>query len=118
MLESKACRQWQASIRDYLRFQTRESSRGELWDEPIHLVLHFYLPPQQTRPRADTKPDLDKLVRAVMDALEGHLYTEDSRIVSLSCRKDRQRPTGVDIRACTLNGDSPLPQELPPPVRS
>lgn len=56
-------------------------------DEPVHVGVVFYLPRPQ-RPRWDvpaTKPDLDKLQRAVGDALcpkEGlGVLREDSRIV-------------------------------------
>ena len=34
-----------------------------------------------------TKPDLDKLVRSVGDALKGLAYEEDSRIVDIDARK-------------------------------
>jgi Holliday junction resolvase RusA-like endonuclease len=56
-------------------------------DEPVHVGVTFFLPRPQ-RPRWDvpaTKPDLDKLQRAVGDALcpkEGiGVLREDSRIV-------------------------------------
>ena len=43
------------------------------------------------------KPDLDKLVRAIADALSGIVYHDDSRIVAMYCRKSWSNEPGVDI---------------------
>lgn len=60
-------------------------------DAPVDLTVTFYLPRPRSAPRRvlfpATKPDLDKLTRAVGDALKGIAYTEDSRIVDLHIRK-------------------------------
>lgn len=39
-----------------------------------------------------TKPDLDKLTRAILDALAGILYTGDQQVVSLQASKRFTRP--------------------------
>jgi crossover junction endodeoxyribonuclease RusA len=44
-----------------------------------------------------TRPDLDKLVRAVLDALTGIVFVEDSQVARLSAWKD-YGPAGVAIR--------------------
>ena len=44
-----------------------------------------------------TRPDLDKLVRAVLDALTGIVFVEDSQVAGLSAWKD-WGPPGVSIR--------------------
>lgn len=44
-----------------------------------------------------TRPDLDKLVRAVLDALTGIVFVEDSQVAGLSAWKD-WGPPGVAIR--------------------
>ena len=49
-------------------------------------------------PRAHTqKPDLDKLVRCVLDALTGLAYPDDSRVVSVDARKDWAEKSGCHI---------------------
>ena len=56
---------------------------------PISLYLVFHLPKPKTvkRDKPFVKPDLDKLCRAVCDALEGVLYDNDSQIVHLGATK-------------------------------
>lgn len=44
-----------------------------------------------------TKPDLDKLARAVLDALKGIVWIDDSQVVELHASKDYGDP-GVDIQ--------------------
>lgn len=61
------------------------------YDGPVELLLIFRFPQKKRRPwfwDRDTKPDLDKLLRAVCDAGTGILWTEDSRIVDVSMRKE------------------------------
>ena len=80
-------------------------------DGPVAVEAHFYLP-RPKRPRfpnhAATKPDLDKLARAVGDALaapSGPL-TEDSRIVTWILTKQwatDSQPPGVHIIVTALN---------------
>lgn len=41
-----------------------------------------------------TKPDIDKLERAVLDALTGVVYNDDSQVVSITSRKDYTTGTG------------------------
>ena len=57
----------------------------------VDVVFGFGLPKQPgTRRSQDphtSRPDLDKLVRAVLDALTGVVYTDDSQVVELSARK-------------------------------
>ena len=65
---------------------------------PIEVVLMFYLLRPRTvskhkRPLPTVKPDIDKLVRSVLDALKGRLYADDSQIVR--------------IEACKYYGDTP-----------
>jgi Holliday junction resolvase RusA-like endonuclease len=59
-------------------------------DDPCELIVMFYLPKPATVKRSSPSvaPDLDKLVRAVGDALAiAGVYTDDSRITRISARK-------------------------------
>ena len=59
--------------------------RRKLIDGPASVFVTFYLTRPVSRPNApypDRKPDLDKLQRALGDALEGVVLTQDSRIIS------------------------------------
>ena len=76
------CPQWISDVRDQL--VDREELEG-----PVLVVLHFLLPRGKTvrRKIPSVKPDLDKLVRAVMDALEGYCYKNDSQVVGVLASK-------------------------------
>ncbi|QWW20148.1 RusA family crossover junction endodeoxyribonuclease [Schaalia sp. 19OD2882] len=59
-------------------------------DEPVSVTTKFFMPRPKSAPgRAlpAVKPDLDKLVRAVGDALGTRLLREDSRIVRWAADK-------------------------------
>lgn len=67
-------------------------------DGPLEIELKFYLPrPQghfgkrglrQSSPYwPGVKPDIDKLIRAALDALSGVAYGDDSRIVKVEAEK-------------------------------
>lgn len=66
--------------------------------QPVKVILEFVLPrlasAPKTRPHppASTKPDLDKLARAVFDALTGPVVHDDAQIVSLAADKRRAGP--------------------------
>ncbi|MHB1098129.1 MAG: RusA family crossover junction endodeoxyribonuclease [Burkholderiales bacterium] len=65
--------------------------RGGVWPGPIFLTVHFFLP----RPKSVSKkiiyhlkkPDLDKLLRTVLDALTGIAYLDDAQVVTVQCTK-------------------------------
>jgi Holliday junction resolvase RusA-like endonuclease len=76
---------------------------GVTFDCPVIVTLSFVLPrPQKPRwPVPAVKPDIDKLVRAVMDGLtDGGLLGDDARVVDLHTTKRYPNPgdpTGVGI---------------------
>ena len=43
------------------------------------------------------RPDLDNIIKAVSDALNGHIYTDDALIVHLVSRKIYAAKPGVDV---------------------
>lgn len=66
-----------------------------LRDCPVELRVQFALPRGKTvkRERPHVRPDLDKLLRAVMDGLEGVVYAQDSQVVGFrELRKDYAEP--------------------------
>jgi len=63
-------------------------------DEAIHngpvgikVVFAFDRPPSTEFDTKCTKPDVDKLVRAVFDAMKGTIYSDDCRVIELSAQK-------------------------------
>jgi len=56
-------------------------------------------------PREYTKkPDIDNLIKFVLDALNGHLYVDDAQVISLAARKLYAENDGIEIRV-TEYGD-------------
>jgi crossover junction endodeoxyribonuclease RusA len=61
-------------------------------DGPVEVSIVFYLEKPASRPKgvvfADRKPDIDKLVRSVLDSLtDAGVLREDSRVVDLHALK-------------------------------
>jgi len=80
------------------------SERG-LCPDGVRLTVAFYLPRPKSLPKRQTahtkKPDLDKLVRAVCDALTKILFTDDAQVCELVSAKHyaaEGQPPRVDIR--------------------
>ena len=85
----------------YVRAQALNVRPEKLLDGPLALAATFYLMSPKSRPKGqafpDRKPDLDNLVKAVKDALEGVIYTNDSRIVREVAEKRYGDPPRVEI---------------------
>jgi len=79
-------KRWRKSITLLAKF----AHKGPLLDGPLHVYLNFALP-KPKRPKFKdypaTKPDIDKLSRAVLDALSDSVYTDDARVCQLSAIK-------------------------------
>ena len=69
---------------------------GAVW-----LMLHFHVRKPKSLPKrimhATKKPDLDKMIRSVKDALKGVLYLDDAQVVDLSAQKRYSDSPGVEI---------------------
>lgn len=72
-----------------LRILARSEYKGKPLDEPLEIWLTFAFrkPKRPKFPRHAVKPDLDNLVKAITDALEGILWVNDSRIHLLVAKK-------------------------------
>lgn len=65
---------------------------GRSFEAPVHLSVIFYLPRPKSAPknihRPAKKPDLDKLVRAVCDALtSAGVWRDDCQVVRVTAEK-------------------------------
>lgn len=82
----KATKDWEESM----RYQAIDDRPQAPLDGPLAAHLVFRLPrPKSAKKRLapHTKPDLDNLTKAALDALEGIWYTTDSRIVTQLAEK-------------------------------
>ncbi len=77
---------------------------AEPWLGPVAIELHFGLPKPKSAPKKkrvwpDKRPDLDKLTRAVLDALTYVVFGDDSQVVEIQASKDYGAPgVVVEVR--------------------
>lgn len=79
------------------------------WEGPIRIDLTFGIPKPKSAPKRrrvwpDKRPDLDKLTRAVLDALTQIIFADDSQIVEVHASKD-YGPPGVAIEVRRVHED-------------
>ena len=89
--------------REAIAWSARAAGEVQVLDGPVRVDLAFTLKPPQKRVREHpcVRPDVDKLARAVLDALEGVCYANDSQVVDLHARKRYGVDEGVTV-ALTL----------------
>lgn len=76
--------------RDTVGWTVRARRSGPPWSDcPVTVGCEFVLPRPASvkRKHPHVKPDLDKLLRAVLDALTGIVYSDDSQVVGASAVK-------------------------------
>ena len=79
-------------VRNYL---ARNNMRGmKPIDAPVNVIITHVKPrpkshtiAQKAVPWATTKPDLDNIAKVVLDAMNGIVYSDDSRVALLSIQK-------------------------------
>lgn len=103
--DNRRTKPWRAQIRKVADLEGIDPREG-----PLRVSLRFMLPRPKGHRGANglrlaapaypaTRPDIDKLARAVLDALTGVAYTDDGQVAELIVLKHyaSSRP-GVDIR--------------------
>jgi Holliday junction resolvase RusA-like endonuclease len=89
--------------RQQVGWVAKEAMKGApFYDEaPISLNMNFYFQkPKSLRGEAwakVTKPDVDKLARAILDSLTGILYRDDSQVIGLDAQKSYDAVPRVEI---------------------
>jgi crossover junction endodeoxyribonuclease RusA len=95
--------------------QQQKAPRGV----PISVSLAFYFEkPKSARKSAHwkiTKPDLDKLLRAVLDALTGIAYEDDSQVCECHLGKAFGPPARVEVLVRSIEGVPETPLEAAAP---
>lgn len=72
---------------------------------PVRMEVDFYFArPKSAKKRVGmtTKPDVDKLLRAIFDSLTGVLFKDDSQVVDAHPRKFYGDPERVEIRVSPM----------------
>ena len=85
---AKGLKEWREAV-------AKEAAKQNFYtDQAVEVLVHFYLERPKTvkRERPSVKPDIDKLLRAIGDALTGTVVKDDSQIVSVSAKKEYGEP--------------------------
>jgi len=80
-----------------LKYEALKMKPTEPLDGPLRIELHFYFPRNKAakkRPYPHVRPDLDNLEKAVMDALNGVIWTDDARVCSKTSAKHYTNDAG------------------------
>ena len=92
--------------REHIEEEVRRVWTGPPFDVPVSIDRYFIMQapqnrPAPTKPNRDlpaVKPDIDKLDRALLDALTGVCFTDDARIVGGECWEAYGTPPRVVFR--------------------
>ncbi len=97
-------KEWQAAVNAVLQ----DRWTGPPLEGPVRVQLGFCLlkPPSVPKKRycPTVKPDIDKLARAVLDAMTGIVFRDDAQVVSLLAAKRYHSEGGVEVEVV---GDGP-----------
>lgn len=98
---------WRQAVATAARDWQDANGSRELIDGPALVVIQFLMPKPRSKPKwkrwPDVKPDLDKLVRSVLDSLSGVILADDSRVVAITARKDYGDPPGCRVQVFDLS---------------
>lgn len=84
---------WRAQCRD-----AAKEAGATSWEGPIGIRISFGIAaPQDTRHGYPKRPDLDKLVRAVLDSLTGTCYGDDSQVTKIIATKVWRDNTTIEV---------------------
>ena len=87
--DNKRTKPWQATVGVTAAIAKTAAGIAAIWTGPVRLDLVFYMPKPQKPKHAQhiTKPDLDKLIRAVKDGLTGVVWQDDSQVIEVHALK-------------------------------
>ena len=82
-----ALKRWSSTVGWAAKTAASEAGITDLLNEPLTVALVFYV---DADPSVQGSGDIDKLTRAILDALEGVIYKNDARVVELFVEKHRE----------------------------
>lgn len=89
--DNQRTKPWKSSV-SAAAFEAKGGEDASAIAEPVEVAIVFYLPRPKSAPKRvtqpQTKPDLDKLVRAILDACtDAGVWVDDAQVVTLLARK-------------------------------
>lgn len=102
----KSTIRWEARVAQ----EAQEAMKGEasLMEGPLAVIIRFRLPkPKSAKKNSlpDKRPDLDKLIRAVLDGMSKIVYKDDGQVTDLSVAKRYGEKPMAEIWISEMNKD-------------
>lgn len=96
-----ACRRTK-EVEAAIRYAAQRAWTGAPTDDAVALTVTFSTrrpKAAKNRPYPIVKPDIDKLLRTVLDALTGVVYHDDAQVTSVAASKTYTEEVGIRIEA-------------------
>ena len=109
-----SCYDEQAKQKEFAKWQLLSQFRNEILSVPLSLDLVFFLPIPSSasgikkRQMANgiiahsKKPDVDNLVKFILDCMNGFIFTDDSLVCEIRAKKLYSNKPGTSIRIFPL----------------
>jgi crossover junction endodeoxyribonuclease RusA len=85
--DNEKTRPWASTVQNAAIIALNYATSIPFESGPVSVDVDFYLPRPKTLPKKVTahckKPDVDKLLRAILDSLKGVIWTDDSQVVDI-----------------------------------
>lgn len=83
-----------------IRIEAGDAMSGPLWEGPVEIdaLFTFVRPRTSKRAQPTVKPDIDKLCRALCDAMADRVYRNDTQVVGIRAYKAYGERPGVWVR--------------------
>lgn len=102
--DNKSLKPWRQDVSQTAQLEMQKAGLSIVQNKPIFLCANFYFDRPKSLKKSIvqkiTKPDLDKLFRALSDALTGIVFKDDSQIVASTVVKSFGAPrmeVGVQV---------------------
>lgn len=91
----------------FLKHELRKHKFYDFYNEPLIITIKFFLktPQKMIRMYPCVRPDIDNLAKAILDAMNGIVYSDDKNIVGLMLSKRYHENPGIEV-IITTKGES------------
>lgn len=120
--DNKRMKPW----RDLVALVAQQHAPARPFVGAVEVALHFYLPQPKSLPKRvqyhARRPDLDKLVRAALDAMSGVIWRDDAQVRALNATKSYDTTPRLEVSVAPLEASDRSMVEAegddatPPPV--
>jgi Holliday junction resolvase RusA-like endonuclease len=98
--DNKRLRPWRQDL-SFIAQEAMTKAGAELTEGPVEVAVTFYFARPKSLKKAvtekTTKPDLDKLLRGLLDSLTGIVYRDDAQVVRSAQRKEFGLPERAEV---------------------